>query len=164
MSIISTAANYGGRVVDNQQGVKQFVIGGGASLAQWVYKRLTNGLIVQTPADKKSPVLINNDLIVTGSLYNTSDKRLKDNIEQIDLEISNELCELNPIHFSYKNDNTKKKHYGLLAQEVENVFPGLVENNNINGYKTVNYQELIPIIIAKIKIMQCQIDDINTYM
>ncbi len=160
MSIISTAANYGGRVVDNQQGVKQFVVSG-TSLAQWIYKRLTNGLLVQTPADKKTPVLINSDLIVTGSLYNTSDERLKNNITEINLEIANNLCELNPMHFTYKNENTNKKHYGLLAQDIEKVFPELVENNNINGYKTVNYQELIPLIIAKIKKMQGQIDDIN---
>jgi hypothetical protein len=161
MSIISTAANYGGRVVDNQQGVKQFVVGGGASLAQWVYKRLTNGLIVQTPADTKSPVLINNDLIVTGSLYNTSDKRLKDNITDIDSDCVNSLFTLNPIHFSYKNDIKKKTHYGILAQDVETIFPELVENNNINGYKTVNYQELIPIIIAKIKIIQSEINELK---
>lgn len=163
MSIISTAANYGGRVIDNQQGIKQFVIGGGASIAQWIYKRMTNGLLVQTPADKKIPVLINSDLIVTGSLYNTSDERLKENIESIglDLEIANDLFILNPIHFTYKNDNTKRIHYGLLAQEVEKVFPELVENNNINGYKTVNYIELIPLIIAKIQILQNQIDDLH---
>jgi len=163
MSIISTAANYGGRVIDNQQGIKQFVIGGGASIAQWIYKRMTNGLLVQTPADKKMPVLINNDLIVTGSIYNTSDERLKENMERIslDLEIANDLSTLNPIHFTYKNDNTKRIHYGLLAQEVEKVFPELVENNNINGYKTVNYIELIPLIIAKIQILQNQIDDLH---
>jgi hypothetical protein len=161
MSIISTAANYGGRVVDNQQGVKQFVVGGGASLAQWIYKRLTNGLIVQTPADTKTPVLINNDLIVTGSLYNTSDKRLKDDIMDIESDCVNALFTLNPIHFSYKNDIKKKTHYGILAQDVETIFPELVENNNINGYKTVNYQELIPIIIAKIKIIQSEINELK---
>lgn len=160
MSIISTAANYGGRVVDNQQGVKQFVISG-ASIAQWVYKRLPNNLLVQTPADKKTPILINNDLIVTGSLYNTSDERLKDNINDLETLKIDSLFTLNPMHFTYKNDNKKRVHYGILAQDIEKVFPELVENNNINGYKTVNYQELIPIIIAKMKIMQSEIDSLK---
>ena len=58
MSIISTSANYGGRINDAQQNIKQFIISG-ASEAIWIYKRLTNGLLVQTPANQKYPVLIN---------------------------------------------------------------------------------------------------------
>ena len=92
---------------------------------------------------KKTPVLINSDLIVTGSLYNTSDERLKNNITEINLEIANNLCELNPMHFTYKNDNTNKKHYGLLAQDIEKVFPELVENNNISYIDIMNNINLV---------------------
>ena len=55
MSVISTAANYGGRVVDNQQGVKQFYVSG-PSAAGWVYKRLTSGPLIITPADSKRAI------------------------------------------------------------------------------------------------------------
>ena len=71
MSIISTSANYGGRINDAQQNIKQFIISS-ASEAIWIYKRLTNGLLVQTPTNQKYPVLINSDIIITGSLYNKS--------------------------------------------------------------------------------------------
>jgi hypothetical protein len=54
----------------------------------------------------------------------------------------------------------KKQHYGLLAQNVEEVFPELVEENYF-GYKSVNYQELIPIIISKMKNMQSEIDQLK---
>lgn len=155
MSVISTSANYGGRVDTQQGNVKQFVFS--STLANWVYKRLNDGLVVQTPAAQKYPVLINNDLIVTGSLYNTSDERLKENINKITDESIDNLFVLNPIIFSYKNDYKNKKHYGFSAQEVEKVFPELVENNNISGYKTVNYQELIPIMLSKMKKMEDEI-------
>lgn len=157
MSIVSTSANYGGRIQDNQQGIKQFYIG--VQNVIWIYRKLRNGLVVETPADSKKPVLINNDLIVTGSLYNTSDERLKDNIKDITEEDINNLFTLNPIHFKYKKDPTKT-HYGFLAQDVEKVFPQLVENNN-DGYKTVNYQELIPLMLAKIHNMQNEIDELK---
>ena len=62
--------------------------------------------------------------------------------------------------FNYKNDRKKKIHYGVLAQDVEKVFPELVEDN-MSGYKTVNYQELLPLMLAKIKNMQEQIDELK---
>ena len=160
MSIISTSANYGGRVNDNQQYIKQFFISS-TGLVTWVYNTLSNGLVVQTPASNTTPVLINNDLIVTGSIYNSSDERLKKNIVKINEDKLDALFILNPIHYSYKNDKKCKTHFGLIAQDVEKSFPELVENNNISGYKSVNYQELIPIMIAKMKIMQDEIDEIK---
>jgi hypothetical protein len=159
MSVISTAANYGGRINDFQQNIKQFVVGGVGN-ATWIYKGLPDGLIVQTPSNQKIPVLISSDLIVTGSIYNTSDIRLKDNISEISTAKMDDLFTLNTVVFNYKNGNTKKKHYGVLAQDVEKVFPELVLNN-MSGYKTVNYQELIPLMLAKMKNMQEQIDELK---
>jgi hypothetical protein len=159
MSVISTTANYGGRIDTQQGNIKQFV--GSVNLANWIYRKLENGLIVQTPAAKKYPVLITSDLIVTGSIYNTSDERLKENISKINDESIDNLFTLNPIIFSYKNEFKKQTHYGVLAQEVEKKFPELVEDNNISGYKTVNYQELMPIMLAKMKKMQNEIDELK---
>jgi hypothetical protein len=177
MSIISTSANYGGRINDSQQNIKQFIVSS-TSQVIWICKRLTNGLFVQTPANQKYPVLINSDLILTGSLYNTSDERLKQNIKEITQDKIDDLFTLNPIIFNYKNDKTNKIHYGVLAQDVEKVFPELVEHygvlaqdveevipelveDNMSRYKTVNYQELLPLMLAKIKNMQLQIDELK---
>jgi hypothetical protein len=151
MSVISTAANYGGKILDFKQGIKQFVIGLEDD-ELWTFQKLSNGLMVQTPADSGTPILINNDLIVTGSIFNTSDARLKNNIKEITKEDMENLFSLNPINFKYIK-NSKKTHYGFLAQDVEKIFPQLVENNN-DGYKTVNYQELIPLMLAKMRDMQ----------
>ena len=165
MSGTSTTSNYGGRVIDNQQGVKQFY-GSGPNTAIWAYKRLTTGTVVITPADSKKAVYIDNDLVVKnnlyvdGSIYNPSDERLKDNIEDISLEQINNLLKINPKHFSYKQDKTKLKHFGVLAQDVEKVFPELVTTVE-KGYKTVNYQELIPIMLSKMKQMQNEIDELK---
>lgn len=159
MSIVSTVANYGGRVQDNQQGIKQFYESGSGGIS-WIYKRLASRLVVITPSDSKKPVLINNDLIVTGSIYNSSDERLKENIEKINDKDIEDLFTLNPIHFNYKRNDNKKLHYGFLAQDVEKLFPQLVENN-VDGYKIVNYQEFIPLIMAKMHIMQNEINELK---
>ena len=162
MSIVSTSANYGGKVDTQQGNIKQFVVS--STLANWIYKKLKNGLLVQTPANQKIPVLISSDLIVTGSLYNTSDERLKNNISEINDQSVDKLFTLNPIIFSYKNDVKHKTHYGVIAQDLEKVFPELVENNNISGYKTVNYQELIPIMLSKMKKMQNELDELKEHL
>ena len=86
--------------------------------------------------------------------------RLKDNIIEISKAKMDDLFTLNPVIFNYKNDKTKKIHYGVLAQDVERVFPELVEDN-MSGYKTVNYQELLPLMLAKMKNMQEQIDELK---
>jgi hypothetical protein len=159
MSIQSTAANYGGKVGDSQQGVKQFYVST-TTYAVWIYKRLCNQLIVQTPYDKSKPVLIDNDLIITGSIYNTSDINLKKNITDIEVEKINNLLSLNPINFEYLNDKKNKTHYGFIAQDVEKLYPEMIGSNDI-GYKTINYQEIIPLMLAKIKLMQEEIDELK---
>ena len=160
MSIISNSANYGGRVDTQQGNIKQFYVSPGSSIADWIYKRLNSGLLVQTPSNSKIPLLINSDVIITGSLFNTSDEKLKDNIVNIERHDVNELFTLNPIHFTFKNDSKKKNHYGLLAQDVEKHFPSLVKED-ITGFKTVNYNELIPLMLAKMRYMQYEIDELK---
>lgn len=157
----SPSGNYGGRIIDNQQGVKQFFTGQQNGTVMWIYKKLNN-ILMQTPANTKAPVyindlIVNNDLMVYGSIYNPSDERLKENISDISEKDIDNLFTINPIHFSYKNQNNTKSHYGFLAQEVVNLYPDLV-NKNEAGYLSVNYQEFIPIMLAKMKTMQEEID------
>ena len=51
-------------------------------------------------------------------------------------------------------------HYGFIAQDVEKVYPELVKNSDL-GYKTVNYIEIIPLLLSKMKDMQGEIDDLR---
>jgi len=164
MSALSTSSNYGGRVQDNQQGVKQFYSSSqSTSVVNWIYKKLSSKVNVIMPQNAKVPVYIGNDLIVdknlyvNGSIYNPSDERLKENISHIREDKCDQLFTLNPIHFTYKYDLNKTPHFGLIAQEIETVFPELVISRE-HGYKSVNYQELIPIILCKMKYMQLEID------
>ena len=97
MSILSTAANYGGKIADYQTNIKQFYVSP-TGIVMWIYKKLSNGLIVETPNDNTKPVLINNDLIVSGTIFNSSDERLKKNIKYIsNSEFNIDIFSLNPI-------------------------------------------------------------------
>jgi hypothetical protein len=154
-NLFSTVSNYSGRQPDNQQGIKQFVTTI-RNHAIWVYKKISSGETVITPADNKKNVLIHRDLIVEGAILNPSDIILKQNIEPIPNEISDNILHLNPVEFIYRNDLNNQKHFGFIAQDVEKFYPSLVSNKE--AYKTVNYLEIIPILLSKIQTMN---DDIN---
>jgi hypothetical protein len=176
MSTFSTVANYGGSVGDSKQFIKTFINGTPRNLAVWKNAKYTtepSGSVIPlnttllTPAvtqinNKPIPVYIPTDLYVDGTIYGTlvtpSDENLKDNIQPIsDLKIT-EFIHLEPKEFTYKKDPTKK-HYGFIAQDVEKIYTELVSTSE-NGHKSVNYIELIPLLVAKINAMQKQIDSL----
>lgn len=159
MSLFGTVSNYGGKQPDNSQGIKQFVEAPSGQ-ASWVYKRLPNGLQVQTPANKTAPVYIASDLYVNGSIYNPSDATLKKDIQPLDREKIDKLMNINPTSFKFKTDIRRKEHYGFIAQDFEKVYPELVKNSEM-GYKTINYIELIPILVSKIQDMDKEIKELN---
>ena len=101
--------------------------------------------------------MIPKDLLVLGSINNPSDINLKDNIEKISTE---DFDKLNPVSFTFKDDDQNKKHYGFIAQELETIYPELVTNTGI-GFKTVNYIEMIPILLSQMKNMQIEIDKLK---
>jgi hypothetical protein len=161
MSIISTVANYGGKQPTNTQDIKQFVVSPTVSQAEWVFSKIsTNGEIYITPVNRTKSVYIYKDLYVNGSIYNTSDKNHKEEIEPISDSKIEKLLDLEPVEYKLKTDTKKKKHYGLIAQDVEEVYPELISDTNL-GFKTVNYIELIPLLLLKMKNMQKEIDELK---
>ena len=90
-----------------------------------------------------------------------SDVHLKKHIVYITDKKWNNLSELTPVEYYYTHDmENKTPHFGFIAQEVEQFFPELVRENNY-GYKTVNYVEIIPLLVGKMKRMQVEIDELK---
>lgn len=91
-----------------------------------------------------------NGNLSTGVVLSPSDARLKKDIITFNnsMEIINRL---NPVTYNYKAEEFGEmglptyKQYGFIAQEMEKVLPTHVVDLN-NGYKSVNYVMLIPIL------------------
>jgi hypothetical protein len=94
-------------------------------------------------------------VLVSGDLNSTSDIRLKDNIKPIENALS-DVCRLEGVSFNWKDTGTKAT--GFIAQQVEPIFPDLVNTNEDDGIKSVNYIGLIGHLVEAIKEQQAQID------
>jgi hypothetical protein len=82
-----------------------------------------------------------------GSITNGSDYRLKEDITPLSLDTYT-IDNLNPVSFYFKNDG--KKNIGLVAHELQEHYPFLVEGEKDgSNMQTVNYIGLIGILIKE---------------
>jgi len=92
--------------------------------------------------------------------WNTfSDKRWKTNIKLIDNPIE-KLKNINGYYYNWKNGKDKSLQVGVIAQEVEEVLPEIVSTDN-NGYKSVDYSKLAPLLVEAVKQQQQTISQQN---
>ncbi|MFN7729241.1 MAG: tail fiber domain-containing protein, partial [Bdellovibrio sp.] len=81
------------------------------------------------------------------SFISTSDRRLKTNIEASPgLE---KILQLQGVQYDWKANGVHE--YGVIAQDVEKVFPALVVTDQKTGFKAVKYQGLIAPLIEATK-------------
>ncbi len=110
----------------------------------------------------------------------TSDARLKTNIRDVKNDAISKLNTLHPIQFQWKQvddvvtEDTvviktphfsedmdfNKSHYGLVAQDVQKLFPELVEESG-DGYLSVNYIELIPLLIQAVQELSAKVEELG---
>jgi hypothetical protein len=100
------------------------------------------------------------DAVLAGVLTQTSDKRLKKNIKPIQFHPS-VLDSIHAYHYYWKDENRSNKlQLGFLAQEVENIYPHLVNENE--GVKGLNYTGFVPLLIEGVKVQDKQNQALET--
>lgn len=89
-----------------------------------------------------------------------SDARFKTNIMPLTSSLD-KICSLQGVSYNWKvkefpSENfDSKKQIGFLAQDLEKVYPAVV-NTRTDGYKTVNYDLLVPALVESIKELKTQ--------
>lgn len=98
--------------------------------------------------------------------YQSSDRRLKSNIKPITSAL--DIIEgLNPVSYNWNKKaialnsikDDVRTNYGVIAQEVEKILPDLVHQTN--GYKSVDYIQLIGVLLASVKELHNEIKDLK---
>lgn len=89
--------------------------------------------------------------IYARAFYQQSDKRIKNIHEEIDLDKAYDLIEkCSTIIYDLKDDPKHKDQIGVIAQEIEEFFPEIVETDE-NGIKSVNYSRLTVVVMKVLK-------------
>lgn len=89
------------------------------------------------------------ELVEWASSANTSDIKLKTNITPIS-DVLAALAAIRGVQFDWKDKTMGEgKQLGVIAQEVEKVYPEVVEG--IEGNKIVHYEKLVPVLIEGVK-------------
>jgi hypothetical protein len=106
-----------------------------------------------------------NLLTVTGSIsasaFNvSSDRRLKTNIHNLGYGLK-EVLALQPVSYNWKTRPQIDKQLGLIAQDAKRTIPEIVSGNEETGKLSINYAELVPVLINAIKEQQQQINDLK---
>ena len=120
----------------------------------------TNGAFVVSGG-----VGINNTLNVGGDViaFASSDRRLKDNIKPIEGALDKvSKISGNTFDWNEEKQNTYKgKDYGVVAQEIKEVMPELVDTRD-NGYLAVKYDKIVPLLIESIKELKKEIEELKS--
>jgi hypothetical protein len=94
----------------------------------------------------------------TNAVNVTSDKRLKDDISNLDYGLL-EILSLRPVSYKMKYSESEQLHLGLIAQEVESVIPEIVQSKNDEAKtRSLRYGELLPVLIKATQEQQVLID------
>ena len=100
---------------------------------------------------------LDTELALGKALPSPSDERLKKNIRTIENSLE-KVSALRGVTFDFKENN--KKQIGVIAQEVEKIIPEVVQERP-DGYKGVQYENLVALLIEAVKEQQNQINELR---
>lgn len=99
--------------------------------------------------------------ITTGTgIACTSDQRLKTDIVDLGSDTLDKLAGVRTVTFNWLADPDGPTQVGFLAQNLEGIFPELVSTDS-DGYKSVYYAQMAPILTEAVKELDLKIEDIN---
>ncbi len=184
ISVLGCAGNgYNGR----NMGVMGYL--SGSKNGAGIYGTIYSNLNINIPGTYAG--YFYGDTKVTGTVYagnvvNTSDIRLKENIESVsekegEVSFLDKIMSVDVLEYNLKDRTSElfsdskdmdekvtkfvakekaKRHFGVSAQELQQFFPNLVEEGQ-DGYLAVNYIELVPVLIRSIQELKQELDEVK---
>jgi len=133
----------------------------GGDLEVTIYAPASRNGITFWNAQLATPANIGAATVSASTLHLTSDLRLKKNIMPIDGALD-KVASLRGVTFEWRREESFSKGFdegkkmGLIAQEVEGVLPEVVSRNVQNGNKSVEYANLVAVLIEAVKELRVQ--------
>jgi hypothetical protein len=126
--------------------------------------RITStGMSINQAADPSVALDVTGDIEYSGTITDVSDMRLKKDITPLNTDdIVSRLAQVKTYTFRMKNDPKNQIEYGVMAQEVEKIFPDLVKTKqDAMGTKSVNYVGFIAPLIETSKALKAENDNLK---
>ena len=136
-----------------------FAVGNGSSVSSRsnAFNVSSNGRVGIGCTAPQTPLDVNGTARVT-TLVETSAKRYKQNIVSLQDQLDN-IKKLKPVEFEWKE--TQKKDIGLIAEDVEKVYPQLVEYDDNGDLMGVKYSKITSLLIKAVQEQQEQIEELK---
>jgi hypothetical protein len=133
----------------------------------WDINCNTNSLKFSTMTSFASPIetdilslTSDGNAVLKGTLSQGSDRRLKQDIATLPSALDN-LTKLRGVTFHWIDPKQgTKTQYGVIAQEVETVYPDLITTDD-KGMKSVNYNGFVAPVIESIKELKAENDSLK---
>ena len=111
---------------------------------------------------EESTTTLDNVLSLNVLRYNYKEKGINEEEIELAKELSGTDFDKEQLNAEIRNrkEAAQKTHYGLSAQELQSVYPKLVEKGQ-DGYLGVNYVEMVPVLIRAIQELKEEIDKLK---
>jgi hypothetical protein len=123
------------------------------------------GTMSVATSDASAALTVGGDICATGAIGACSDERYKTDVRSLSGALDR-VMRLRGVTYRWKQDDypqlafDDRKHIGLIAQEVEPLFPEMVMTDD-DGYKSVDYSRLTPVLVEAMKEQQVQIGSLE---
>jgi hypothetical protein len=94
-----------------------------------------------------------------GSSCTTSSIRYKKNIRNLELD-SSKVFQLKPVSFDWKETN--KTDFGLIAEDVERIYPQLISYNKDGQPEAMRYDVMSVLLLEQMRLLKSQNDALTT--
>jgi hypothetical protein len=124
---------------------------------------VTNGgnILMGTTSDNGERLYVSGAIRATGTITANSDISLKKNLLRIENALE-KVEQINGYTYELKEDDSKR-HGGVIAQEMEKVFPEIVNTGN-DGLMGVEYGNISALLIEAIKEQNIKIKNLETLL
>jgi len=161
---INTDSNYGALYVKGKQ-----ALWWDGTYFSWgydgTYNYFADKVTTGNPANPGYMLYVQGNAYATGS-WNSSDAHFKKNILPI-YNCLEKIMKIRGTSFGFRNDEFRDYQfaegiqYGFIARELESVFPEVVKTES-NGFKSVNYNGMIPVLVEAAKDQQKIINELKS--
>ncbi len=126
--------------------------------------KVTGNLVVDGQTSKEFQLITSGNITATGIIHatevvETSDAQLKINVKPLTNTLEN-VGKLRGVTFNWASSSSDEYHIGLIAQEVNSVYPEFVRTMP-NGSMAINYSQMVSVLIEAIKELNAKVDSLE---